>query len=134
MRAAAYAFVLCLFAALPAAAGELAAPEALTRAQAGQMTIIDVRTPDEWRQTGIAPGAKTANLNNPDGADAFVAEVLKAAGGNKAAPLGLICRSGNRSAKAVALLESRGFTNLSNIGEGMSGWLRRDLPSTPWMP
>lgn len=140
MRAALYALALCLSAAFPAIAGELAPPEALARAQAGTLAIIDVRTPGEWRQTGTPVGAKTADWNNPDGADAFVAEVLKAAGGNKSAPLGLICRSGNRSARAVALLESRGFTNVSNITEGMGGsgggpgWLRRELPVVQWIP
>lgn len=130
MRAALYAFVVSLLGMSPAMAGNLAAPEALSRAQAGALAIIDIRTPEEWRQTGIPPGAKLVDFYNPAGADAFVAEVLKAAGGDKAAPLGVICRSGNRSGKAVALLESRGFTNLQDIGEGMNGWQRRGLPVT----
>ncbi|MBC7905639.1 MAG: rhodanese-like domain-containing protein [Rhodospirillaceae bacterium] len=127
--------ILALFFAQPAvAAVELAAPEALAQAQAGKIVILDVRTPGEWRQTGIAPGAKTADFLNSGGADAFVAQVLKAAGGNKAAPLAVVCRSGNRSAKAVALLESRGFTNLRHMGEGMNGWVGRGLPVTQWAP
>ncbi|MBC7950900.1 MAG: rhodanese-like domain-containing protein [Rhodospirillaceae bacterium] len=126
------AALITLFLAQPATAADLAPPEALAQAQAGKLTLIDVRTPDEWRQTGIAPGAKTADVMTSEGADAFVAQVLKAAGGNKSAPLGLVCRSGARSAKAVALLESRGFTNVSNVVEGMNGWVRRGLPVTEW--
>lgn len=126
------ATLLALFVAHPAAAADLAPPDALAQAQAGKTTIVDVRTPEEWRQTGIAPGARTADVMTAEGTDAFVAQVLNAAGGDKSAPLALICRSGQRSVRAVRLLESRGFANVSNIGEGMNGWVRRGLPVTQW--
>lgn len=130
---------LFLLATFPAAAGDvLSAPEAQALQQAEKLIIVDVRTPKEWRETGIPAGAKAVTLGNPDGPDAFADEVLKAAGGNKAAPLGVICRSGNRSTKAIEVLEQRGFTNLHNVKEGVGGgdngpgWQARQLPMVEW--
>jgi len=123
-------FALLALVSAPAMAGEaLSAPDALARANAGKVTLVDVRTPGEWRQTGIAPGARTADFTA--GADAFLAEIHKITGGDKAKPVALICRSGNRSARAAALLERNGFTNVSDVGEGMGGWVGRGLPTVP---
>lgn len=138
VRIATLALAAGLF-VLPAAAADnlLAAPEALTRAQAGQLTIIDIRTPQEWRQTGVVPGAKRVDMYMAGGPAAFLSGVLEATGGDKSAPVALICRTGNRSSKAVAFLRSQGFTNIIDIGEGMAGsgngpgWLKRGLPVEP---
>jgi rhodanese-related sulfurtransferase len=122
--------------ALPVAAadGEINAARALEQAASGQLTIVDVRTPDEWRQTGVAPGAKRVDMHMAGGAPAFLDGILQAVGGDRAAPIALICRTGNRSAKAAAYLRSQGFTHVEDIGEGMAGsakgqgWLKRGLP------
>jgi hypothetical protein len=59
---------LALFAAIFAAGCDagggptLSAPEAFTKAQAGEITLIDIRTPREWRQTGVAEGALTIDM------------------------------------------------------------------------
>jgi hypothetical protein len=51
---------IVLFAALSLAAGAvrasptLSATEALEKAKTGEITLIDIRTPKEWRQTGVA--------------------------------------------------------------------------------
>lgn len=133
LAALALAGCLCVVPAM-AAEGELAAPVALEQAQAGRLTIIDIRTPEEWRQTGVVPGAKRVNLYVNGGAAAFLSGILEAAGGDKTAPVALICRTGNRSAKAVAFLRAEGFTNVTDIGEGMAGssrgpgWIKRGMP------
>ncbi len=134
-RLAALALAACLC-ALPAAAaeGEVEAPQALEQAQAGRLTIIDIRTPEEWRQTGVVPGAKRVNLYVTGGAAAFLSGILEAVGGDRTAPLALICRTGNRSAKAAAYLRAQGFSAVTDIGEGMAGgskgpgWIKRGLP------
>lgn len=135
VRFAALLLAGCL-AAMPAAAaeGELSAPQALQMAQAGQLTIIDIRTPQEWRQTGVVPGAKRVDMYIAGGPAAFLGGILDAVGGDKSAPVALICRTGNRTSKAAAFLRAQGFTNLVDIGEGMAGsgkgpgWLKRGLP------
>lgn len=117
------------------AAGEtLAAPEALAAAAAGQLTIIDIRTPLEWRQTGVVQGASLIDMRHPQGAQGFLRDVLQRVGGDKDAPIGLICRTGNRTTQVQKFLEAQGFTRVYNIKEGMAGsaagpgWLRRGLP------
>jgi rhodanese-related sulfurtransferase len=125
---------LCLMCGQAAAAEGvvLAAPEALEAQRAGKLAIIDVRTPREWQATGVPAGA--ARIEWGQAEEAFVAAVLQRAKGDKAAPLALICRSGNRSARARALLVKNGFTGVADIAEGVEGgaygpgWLRRGLP------
>ena len=102
------------------------------------MTIIDVRSPREWRQTGIPKGAMTVTIHNPNGTKAFIQAVEKAVGGDRSRPVALICAAGVRSARAVRILSAAGFKNLQNISEGMMGhpkagpgWLNRGLPTNP---
>ncbi|OYW81697.1 MAG: hypothetical protein B7Z22_15305, partial [Hyphomonas sp. 32-62-5] len=44
----------------------LSAREAHDRLSAGEITLIDVRTPQEWRETGTAPGAHRITLQDKD--------------------------------------------------------------------
>jgi DNA-directed RNA polymerase alpha subunit len=50
------------------------------------------------------------------------------------APIGLICRTGNRTTHMQKVLQDAGFTQVINIKEGMvgsaagPGWLARGLP------
>ena len=122
----------------PALAGGdvLSSAEALTRARSGEVVIVDVRTIDEWAQTGVPQGAVEVSLlpqwgtPNPN----FVEDVLAAMGGDRNAPIALICAAGQRSAFAQYLLEKNGFTSVYSISEGMAGsaagpgWLARGLP------
>lgn len=120
--------------ALPAAAQEIAAPEAFEAARAGKLTLIDIRTPPEWKQTGVAPGAALINMLHPQGAPGFLAEVLQKVGGDRTARIALICRTGNRTSQVQKFLQAQGFTNVLNVSEGMAGsragpgWLARRLP------
>jgi rhodanese-related sulfurtransferase len=111
----------------------LAAPDAFAQAQAGQLTLVDIRRPDEWRQTGVAQGALRINMAHPQGAAGFVRQV-EAEVSDKNAPIGLICRTGNRSTQMQQALAQAGFTKVYNIKEGMAGsaagpgWIKRGLP------
>jgi rhodanese-related sulfurtransferase len=111
----------------------LAAPEALELARAHKLTIVDIRRPEEWRQTGVAEGAARIDMRHPQFADALLAQV----GGDRNAPIALICRTGNRTSQMQAVLRDQGFTKVYHIGEGMAGsaagpgWIRRGLPVEP---
>jgi len=108
----------------------LSAPEAFEKSRAGEITLIDIRTPREWRQTGIAEGALPIDMTRKT----FVQEILAAVDGDKDAPIGIICRTGNRTTYTQKALQEMGFTNVYNVKEGMigsgagPGWVQRGLP------
>ena len=119
----------------PARAGaDLAAPEANAAMQAGKLTLIDIRTPPEWRETGVAVGARQVNMQHPKGAEGFVNQLLSEVKGDRNAPIALICRTGNRTTQVQGYLQSVGFTQVHNVKEGMAGsaagpgWIKRGLP------
>ena len=121
-------------AAQTAAAQDMTPPEAFEAARAGKLILIDIRTPPEWQQTGIAQGATRINMIHPQGAPGFLKEVLAKTGGNMNAPIALICRTGNRTSQVQRYLKAQGMTQVINIPEGMAGsaagpgWLARRLP------
>ncbi|HWR38400.1 MAG TPA: rhodanese-like domain-containing protein [Patescibacteria group bacterium] len=81
--------------------------------QKKEVTIIDVRTPDEFNE-GHVPGAilipVTELENRLDEVPANDVKVL------------LICRSGKRSANANILLQKHGFSNTYSVVGGISAW------------
>lgn len=116
-------------------ANDVVAPaEALTLSHGKAATFIDVRTPVEWQDTGIPPSAATISWGRAD----FAERVLAQTKGDRNAAIILICRTGNRSAKAMAYLRNQGFTNVRHVAEGMvggangPGWIARGLPTVDW--
>jgi rhodanese-related sulfurtransferase len=113
---------------------DMPAPEAFQAAREG-VRIIDIRTPEEWRQTGVPPGAGRVDFYR--GPEVLLNSVLQLVDGDKDAPIVLICRTGNRTAQAQKFLQARGFTQVHHVGEGMAGsasgpgWLKRRLPVEP---
>ncbi|MET7381213.1 rhodanese-like domain-containing protein [Streptomyces sp. NPDC005526] len=85
----------------------------------GGSVLLDVREGHEWR-AGHAPGA--AHL--PLSALAAGAPLPPETSGR---PLVVICRSGQRSRKAAALLNARGAAAVDVVG-GMRDWVRAGLP------
>lgn len=121
--------------AMPAArAADISAPDAAALMQAGKVTLIDIRRPDEWRQTGVARGAVRIDMQQPGGAAGFLDAVLRQVGGDRSTPIALICRTGNRTTQVERFLQAQGFTHVYNIKEGMAGsaagpgWIKRGLP------
>jgi rhodanese-related sulfurtransferase len=108
------------------------ADEALRLASAGKTLLIDIRTPGEWKQTGVPKGAQMVDFYQPPAS--FLDAIAKATGGDKSKPVALICRTGNRSAKAAEILAAQGYTQIVHVGEGVAGsrlgpgWLARGLP------
>lgn len=132
------AAVLLLSLACPALAEvkTISAPEALRAAKAGEVVLVDIRQPEEWKQTGVAEGAKLIPMRHPEGGAGFVRDLLAATKGDRNAPIALICRTGNRSGATAKALADAGFTRILDVSEGMAGsgagpgWIRRDLPMT----
>ena len=125
-----------LLAAMPGyAAPDLSAEQALAAAKAGKVRLIDIRTPQEWRRTGVAPGA--GRIDYYRGPQNLLQSVTQLVGGDKNKPIALICHTGSRTSHAQKFLQSQGFTQVYNVMEGMAGsaagpgWIRRGLPVEP---
>jgi rhodanese-related sulfurtransferase len=73
-----------------------------------ESTVIDVRTPEEF-DAGHLDGASNINLESGD----FTSKINALP---KDAAYLVYCRSGNRSADAVAQMKQEGFTNVVDIG------------------
>ena len=122
--------------ATPALSNEiLSATEALQRQQTNQLTLIDVRSPREWRETGVAQGAKTITIHDPLGPAGFVAKIKASLRGKLDQPIALICAVGVRTTRAAQILKRAGIKTIYNVREGMlgnpqdgPGWLKRGLP------
>ncbi len=101
--------------------------QAHARVEAGTITLVDVRTPREWAQTGIAENAATIMLQDPD----FLTRLEALLGGDRSRPVAFICRSGNRSGKAARMAMAAGYTEVYNVPYGMAtpgGWIDEGLP------
>ena len=80
--------------------------------------IVDVRAPSEYRSGHIA-----GSLNVPLG------RLVSQMGDRpRTQPVVLVCESGSRSAIGASLLTAAGFTNVTNLTGGISGWRREGLP------
>ena len=120
----------------PALAGDeiVAAVSAHERVAHDKAVLIDIRQPEEWRQTGMAEDAIGISMQQPGGARAFLEAVLDAVDGDKQAPIVLICRTGNRTSQVVRALREWGFDNVQHVAEGMlgsrhgAGWIATGLP------
>lgn len=82
--------------------------------------VIDVCEAAEFAAGHIA-GAKNIPLGE---LDAKLSNVVK----NKTAPLILVCQSGARSARAVAVAKKLGFDNAQSLGGGLKSWNAANLP------
>jgi rhodanese-related sulfurtransferase len=106
------------------------AQEAFRLAQAGEIVLVDIRRPDEWERTGRPAGSFALDMRRDDFEDAL-AEIV---GGDRSAPIALICARGVRSARMANRLIAAGFENVEDVPEGMlgssagPGWLSRGLP------
>jgi rhodanese-related sulfurtransferase len=92
------------------------------------VTLIDIRLPEEWQQTGIVEGSKQLTLFEKNGAVAanFLADLQKIVPADK--PVALICRSGNRTRAGSQMLAQAGYAQVYNVTHGISGWIAEGKP------
>lgn len=81
--------------------------------------ILDVRTPEEYKLSHL----ENAVLVDFKGKD-FEQEIKKL---NKDLIYLVYCKAGGRSAKAVALMKSKGFKNIYHMNEGFVAWEAKGL-------
>lgn len=93
------------------------------------VTIIDIREPEELRQNGVIPGS----INAPRGMLEFYADSslpYHKPEFKKDSRIILQCASGGRSALAVVTLKQMGYTNVAHLDGGFKAWKEAGLPVT----
>lgn len=112
------------------AGGQLEVTQAHQKAVAGDVLLVDIRTPREWKATGVGQGAQPLDMRRED----FIPALVQMTEGDLSAPVALICARGVRSARLSNQLTAAGFTNIMDVPEGMlgsaagPGWVRAGLP------
>lgn len=118
----------------PYAGEKLTVAEAHQRALAGEITLVDIRRPDEWQRTGLGEGAYPLDMRRDDFTQALTALAAEKPG----APIAVICAKGVRSARMANRLTEAGLGPIIDVPEGMEGsaagpgWVKAGLPTTEW--
>lgn len=104
--------------------------------QAEGVVIIDVRRPDEWKNTGIIEGSHGITFFDEKGrydVNAWLAEISELVSPDE--PFVLICARGVRSSKIAGLLDKRlGYSAVHNVTEGILDWIKQGKPVVAWKP
>lgn len=105
-------------------------------------TLIDIRRPDEWQQTGVVPGSHLLTFFDRNGNPnpQFGAELQKLIAGPNDEVV-FICQTGQRSKLLSEYLSGQaGFTNVANVQGGIADWIRQghevekaELPAGCWL-
>lgn len=98
----------------------------LPELQAQGALVIDVRTPAEWKHTGIIRGSiRITYMDNEGRVDkkAFL-KLVEEKTSTKDDLIVLVCRTGIRSKKAAKWLAKEGYTNIYNKTHGIKECLR----------
>lgn len=103
-----------------ASAGALSANDAVQLINRQKAVVIDVSEAEEFA-TGHIGGAKNLPLGQLE-------EKLPGAVKNKTLPLVLVCPSGARAKRAVAIAKKLGYEQAESLGGGLKSWKEANLP------
>ncbi|WP_197722136.1 rhodanese-like domain-containing protein [Sulfuriflexus mobilis] len=93
--------------------------------------IYDIRRLEEWRQTGVIEGSQLLTFVDAGGRAMpdFLPRFTRVVG--KDDPVILICRTGSRTRTlARHMVEQMGYTNVFNVRNGITQWIRDERPVT----
>jgi hydroxyacylglutathione hydrolase len=103
---------------------QISAARAAGRLRGGDLVLLDVRQPAEWK-AGHAPGA----LHVPGAAlPARLARPGSRTAPDLTRPWAVICATGYRSTVAASLLRRAGVREVANVLGGMGAWEAAGLP------
>ena len=114
------AFLLWPLASSGARAGSLNAAQAVQLMNREKAVVVDVCAADEFA-AGHVVGAKNLPLGE---LEAKLTGAVK----NKATPVVLVCATGARSKRAVAIAKKLGYENARSLTGGMGAWRSANLP------
>ena len=93
--------------------------------------VIDIRRPDEWKQTGIVKGSHLLTFFDAQGRydlNSWMAKFQKIAGPDD--PFILICRTGNRTGQISKFLDKRlRFSKVAHVEKGITHWISSGEPT-----
>lgn len=101
----------------------------LKKLMANGAVLVDIRTAQEWKQTGVIAGSQNLSLFLDNGKmnQNFLPELQKLVKPDD--HLIVMCRSGGRSGVASELLVSKwGYKNIYNVQHGITGWIKEGNP------
>jgi rhodanese-related sulfurtransferase len=90
--------------------------------QQGPVELIDVRTPEEFREVRAAI-ARSVPMDTID-----PRSLAQSRTGNDEEPLYFICHLGGRSGRVCAALMAAGYQNVVNVIGGTEAWEEAGLP------
>lgn len=77
--------------------------------------LIDLRTPEEIKRTGMIQGARAINFYASD----FDAQIARL---DKSKPVVVYCAAGGRSPQAASKMSKMGFSKVYDYSGGMNDW------------
>ncbi len=111
---------LLLWPVIQSSGGGLTAEGAVQLINREKAVVVDVCETEEFA-AGHVGGAKNIPLNSLE-------EKLVAAVKNKTLPLILVCQTGARSARAVAIAKKLGYEQAQSMAGGLKSWRTANLP------
>lgn len=108
----------------------ISAPDAAELVAAGELVLLDIRSPEEWSETGVAEGAWPVSMHTP----AFPSQLQAILAQYGPSQVALICATGGRTEYVTDILEKNGIIGVADVSEGMFGngtdvgWIGRGLP------
>jgi|WetSurMetagenome_2_1015567.scaffolds.fasta_scaffold42007_3 rhodanese-related sulfurtransferase len=127
----AYFIVLCWLVSFPAMA-ELKDidNQALQQLLKEKVTLVDIRTPEEWKETGIIEGSQLLTFFDKNGRyniENWMKDFEKIIKKDQAVIL--ICRTGNRTLTVGNFLDKKmGYQTIYNVKKGISEWIKAGNP------
>lgn len=103
-----------------AAGGGLSAAQVVQMINRDKAVVVDVCEAEEFA-AGHVVGAKNLPLNQLEDK---LAGLVK----NKTLPLILVCQSGARSARALAIAKKLGYEQAQSLSGGLGAWRSANLP------
>ena len=99
--------------------GKVTATEAVRLINREKAVLIDVCEPAEYA-AGHAAGSRSVPLSALDSSTSLPK--------NKALPVVVVCASGTRATRAVAMLKKQGYERAHALAGGLAAWREANLP------
>lgn len=115
-------------------AGELSAlsSEELQKLESQGAVVVDIRTAEEWKATGVIPGSQTMTFYDREGRYDLprFSQSLSQIAPDPKTPLILVCRSGRRSGEAGKMLAAQWpDRKILHLGKGITEWIQEGKPT-----